>query len=55
MLVHGALQQALADLIVVEDLAVEAVDSTLRITVQYVVRRTEIRQLQTFERGGVGL
>ncbi|PTR05770.1 hypothetical protein C8R32_11616 [Nitrosospira sp. Nsp5] len=55
MLVQGALQQALVELIIVENLAVEAVDSTLRITVQYIVRRTEIRQLQTFERGGVGL
>lgn len=55
MLVHGALQQALADLIVVENLAVESADSTLRITVQYVIRRSEIRQLQNFERGGVGL
>lgn len=55
MLVHGALQQALADLIVVENLGVEAFDSTLRITVQYVIRRSEIRLLQTFERGGVGL
>lgn len=55
MLVHGALQQALADLIVVENLTVEAIESTLSITVQYIVRRTETRQLQTFERGGVGL
>ena len=51
MLVQGALQQWLGDIITIESMAVEAVDSTLRITVQYVIRRTATRQLQTFERG----
>src|SRR5262245_58731304 len=40
MLVQGALQQWLGDLIVVESVSVEAEDSTLRVTVQYVIRRT---------------
>jgi len=51
MLVQGALQRWLADLIVVEALSVEAEDSTLRITLQYVLRSTQVREVQTFERG----
>jgi len=51
-LVQGSLQQWLGDLIVVEAVAVEAEDSTLRVTVQYVVRRTEQRTVAQFERGG---
>lgn len=34
-LVHGALQRALGDLMRVEDVAVEAVESTLRVTIVY--------------------
>jgi uncharacterized protein len=52
MLVQGALQQWLGDLIVVEALSVEAEDATLRVTVQYVVRRTAVRETQTFLQGG---
>jgi uncharacterized protein len=51
MLVQGALQQWLGDIISVESVAVDAEDSTLRITVEYVIRRTQARQRQTFERG----
>ena len=40
MLVQGALQQWLGELIVVEAVSVEAEDATLRVTVQYVIRRT---------------
>ena len=54
MLVQGALQQALSELILVEGVTVEAVDSTLRIEVQYIIRRSQTRQLQSFERGGFG-
>ena len=53
MLVQSALQQALASLIAVEGVAVEAVDSTLRITVQYVILRSQSRRLESFERGGL--
>ena len=53
MLVQGALQQWLGDLIVVEALSVEAEDATLRVTVQYVIRRTATRETQTFVQGGV--
>jgi len=52
MLVQGALQQWLGDLIVVEAVSVEAEDATLRVTVQYVIRRTAERQTQTFVQGG---
>lgn len=52
MLVQGALQQWLGDLIVVEAVSVETEDSTLRVTVQYVIRRTAARQTQTFVQGG---
>jgi len=52
-LVQGALQQWLADLITVEAVEVEAVDSRLQVTVQYLIRRTELRQRDTFSQGGV--
>lgn len=52
MLVQGALQQWLGDLIVVEAVGVEAEDSTLRVTVRYVIRRTATRETQTFVQGG---
>jgi hypothetical protein len=49
-LVQGALQQWLGDVITVEGLAVEALDSSLRVTVQYVVNRTQQRQVAEFAR-----
>ena len=52
MLVQGALQQWLGELIVVEAVSVEAEDSTLRVTVQYAIRRTGTRETQTFVQGG---
>jgi uncharacterized protein len=48
--VQSALQQWLGELIEVETVAAEADDSRLRVTVGYVVRRTQTRQLSTFER-----
>jgi phage baseplate assembly protein W len=51
-LVQGALQQWLAALITVEAVAVEALDSRLSVTVQYVIRRTEDRRQDTFVHGG---
>jgi phage baseplate assembly protein W len=51
-LVQGSLQQWLGDLIDVEAIAVEATDSTLRVAVQYVVRRTQIRNQAQFAREG---
>jgi hypothetical protein len=49
-LVQGALQQWLGNLIALEGVEVEAVDSTLRVTVRYVIRRTQARQIASFER-----
>ncbi len=49
-LVQGALQQWLGDLIQVEAVGVESVDATLRVTVLYVVRRNQQRQVAQFER-----
>jgi len=43
-LVQGALQQWLGDLIQVEAVRVENIDSTLRVTVQYLIRQTQTRQ-----------
>ncbi len=51
-LVQGALQQWLGDLIVVDSVQVESVDSTLRVAISYVVRRTQTRQTAQFTRGG---
>lgn len=50
-LAQGALQQWLSDLITVEAVEVEAVEATLRITVQYLIRRSENRQVETFVQG----
>lgn len=51
-LVQGALQQWLGDLIQVDDVQVESEDSTLRVTVQYTVRRTQQQQTGRFTSGG---
>lgn len=50
--VQGALQQWLGDVIQVEAVQVESEDSTLRVTVQYMVRRTQQRQVAQFTQGG---
>jgi uncharacterized protein len=50
--VQGALQQWLGDLILIESVDVENDDATLRVHVQYVVRRTQQRQVAEFVRGG---
>jgi uncharacterized protein len=51
--VQGALQQWMGDLILVESVDVENEDATLRVRVQYVVRRTQERQAAEFVRGGL--
>ena len=50
-LVQGALQQWLGDLILVEAIDVENEEAILRVTVQYVVRRTQARQVAEFTGG----
>jgi uncharacterized protein len=52
--VQAALQQRLGDLIQVEAVEVNAEDSTLRVFVQYIVRRTQTRAVAEFSRGGLG-
>jgi phage baseplate assembly protein W len=52
MLVHGALQQWLGEIVTIEGVSVESVEATLRITVQYVIRLSQARHIATFERGG---
>ncbi len=54
VLVHGALQHWLGTIITVEDVTVMAEDSTLRVTLTYVIRRTQLRQTHTFEHGAAG-
>ena len=50
MLVQSSLQQWLGHLLEVEAVAVEHVESTLTVTVQYVVRADQLRRLETFTR-----
>jgi phage baseplate assembly protein W len=49
-LVQGALQQWLGDLIQVESVQVDSEDASLRITVQYVIRRSQERRTVEFSR-----
>jgi phage baseplate assembly protein W len=49
-LVQGALQQWLGELIQVEAVQVESEEATLRITVQYMVRRNQQRRTEQFSR-----
>lgn len=50
--VQAALQRWLGDLIEVRVLEVTSVDSTLRVAMQYTVRRTGETRVETFERSG---
>jgi phage baseplate assembly protein W len=50
LLVQGALQRWLGDLILVEAVQVESEDSTLRVLVQYSILRTQERQVAQFSR-----
>lgn len=49
-LVQGQLQQWLGDLIQVEAVKVESVESALNVTVQYLIRRTQQLQVAQFSR-----
>lgn len=49
-LVQGALQQWLGDLIEVEDIVIENTDASLLVTIRYVVRQTQERQIAEFRR-----
>jgi len=54
LLIQGALQQWLGDLIAVEAVRVEAEDCTLHILIQYQVRRTQLRETAEFTREVAG-
>jgi len=51
MLAQSSLQQWLGNLIVIESVEIEAVESALHVEVIYVVRRTEEQQRVVFKRG----
>ena len=51
MLVQGALQQWLGDLIQVDELEVESEDSSLHVKIVYTIRRTQQRQVAQFNKG----
>lgn len=51
LMVQGALQQWLGDLIQVEAVQVSSEDASLRVQVQYLVRRNQQRQVAQFRRG----
>jgi len=48
--VQGALQQWLADVILVQEVSVESDDTTVRVAVRYVLRRTQEPRVATFVR-----
>jgi phage baseplate assembly protein W len=50
--VQAALQQWLGEVILVQDVSVESEDATLRVTVRYVLRRSQEPQTATFVRSG---
>ena len=49
-MVQGSLQQWLGDRLEIHGVLVDVTDSTLDVTVQYVVRRTREQQVATFSR-----
>jgi len=51
LLVQGALQQWLGDVIVVESVEMDADDSRLSVVVKYVIRRTQTPQTASFTHG----
>jgi len=51
-MVQSSLQQWLGDLIQVSDVQVDTEDSSITVTVKYVVKRTQQAQVAQFSRGG---
>jgi uncharacterized protein len=50
LLIQGALQQWLGELINVESVGVESEESTLRVSINYTLRRNQEHRTQTFTR-----
>lgn len=46
--VQGALQRWLGEIIEIEEVRVESVEATLRVTVRYLVRRSQERRVENF-------
>jgi phage baseplate assembly protein W len=53
MMVQGALQQWLGELIRVEAVDISSEEATLRVTVQYTLLRSQKREVAQFERGSL--
>lgn len=51
LLVQGALQRWLGDLIMVEDVQVTHADATIQVIVRYVIRRSQQQRVARFSRG----
>lgn len=51
-LIQGALQEWLGELIQVEVVEVQSQDATVTVTIRYLIRRTQQRQLAQFSRRG---
>ena len=49
-LVHGSLQQWLGDLIQVSEVTVSSEESTINVTVKYIVRKTQESRVEEFSR-----
>jgi phage baseplate assembly protein W len=54
-LIQGALHQWMGELIQVQEVSVECEGETLRVTVEYVLRRTGATEVAQFVRGEAGL
>ncbi|MBC6420223.1 MAG: GPW/gp25 family protein [Hormoscilla sp. SP5CHS1] len=52
LMVQGALQEWLGELIQVESLVVETEETKLKVTVTYIIRRNQQREVAQFEQGG---
>jgi phage baseplate assembly protein W len=50
VLIQGSLQQWLDNIIRVESVEVDSEESTMRVTIQYVVTRTQQRRIETFSK-----
>lgn len=53
MLVQSALQEWLGDLIVVDTVEVDGIDSALQVRVDYLILETQERRVDEFDNGGI--
>ena len=50
VLIQGSLQQWLGNVIRIESVEVQSEESTMRVTIRYIVTRTQQRRIETFSR-----